>query len=305
MVKVLVAAAFVVFAIMLSAQVSSAFSVTKNVVPVSGFVDFDVESSRISLHSIEFRLPDQGETFQISVERLEPDDEWVYEYLLVDAVGLYGHPQSIFFEVKISRDWIETNSIEAGTIAVSMYDETDDEWETASTVKFSEDSEFFYYRASFPKLETLFVITGESYPFDITVTSHCNGNDVCEPELGEDSENCRDCLRRVTDNICIPGERTCLGDNVFICRSDGRDYMIETCDVTCYEGACVDQAGIPIAGMAVAGNPMFLAAVALLSSIIAYLAFALRRARETLSRVERLAASNEDIKALTEGRKQD
>jgi PGF-pre-PGF domain-containing protein len=304
MVKVLAAAVFAAFVCLISAQASAAFSVTENVVPVSGFVDFDVESRQISLHSIQFRLPDQGEAFQINVQRLEPDDEWVYEYFYVDAVGLYGHPQSIFFEVKISKEWIETNQVEASTIAVSMYDETDDEWETAKTVKFSEDREFVYYRASFPKLETLFVVTGEPYPFEITVTSHCNGNDVCEPELGEDSGNCRDCLRRVTDNICIPGERTCLGDNVFICRSDGRDYLVETCEVTCYEGACVDQA-VPVTGMILGANPMFLVVVALLSSVIAYLAFTLRRMRETLSRVERLAASNEDVKALAEVSKED
>jgi len=125
---------------------------------------------------------------------------------------------------------------------------------------------------------------------------------VCEPELGEDSENCRDCIRRVTGNICIPAERTCLGDNVFVCGSDGRDYTVEQCDVTCSDGECVAWAGIPTAGMAVAANPVFLSIVALLSSVIAYLTFTLRRMRETLNRVEKIASTQDDIRALAKRR---
>jgi hypothetical protein len=305
MVKVLVAAVFIVFALLLSTQASAVSSVTTIADPRDGLVELSIDSSTISLAGLSFRLPDQGDPFTVSVENIEPDEEWVYDYFIVDAAGLYGNPESIFFEVKISRDWIDENYVETNTIALSIYDPDEEEWETATTVKFSEDDEFFYYRAGFPRLEALFAVTGTPNPFDIKVTRNCNGNDICEPELGEDKENCHDCFGTAADNVCIPSRRTCLNDNVMICSDDGRDYRLEPCDFACSEGECVDQPSLPVAGMIVAANPLYLSVIALLSSVIAYLAFSLRRMRETLSRVEKLAGSQEDIRALARGRERE
>ncbi len=305
MVKVLVAAVFIAFALLFSTQASAVTSVTKIAEPRDGLVELSIGSRDLSLTGIRFRLPDQGDTFTVYVKNLEPDEDWVYEYFVVDAAGLYGHPESIFFEFRISREWIEENYVETSTIALSMYDPDDGEWETVTTVKFSEDDEFFYYRASFPRLEALFAVTGTPNPFDISVTLNCNGNGICEPELGEDKENCHDCFGTVADNVCIPSRRTCLNDNVMICSDDGRDYRLEPCDVACSEGECVDQPGLPLAGMAVAANPLYLSVIALLSSVIAYLAFSLRRMKETLGRVEKLAGSQEDIRALAKGRERE
>jgi hypothetical protein len=305
MVKVVVAAVFVAFALLLSTQASALPSVTKAAAPHDGLVELGIDSMDISLTGIRFRLPDQGESFTIHVEKRAVDYEWVYDYFTLDAVGLYGHPESVTLEVKISRDWLTENYIAPGTVAVSMYDPDDNEWEESTTMKFSEDDEYFYYRAVFPRLEAMFAVTGTPYPFDIRVRINCNGNDMCEPGLGEDAENCRDCFGTAADNVCIPSRRTCLNDNVMICSDDGRDYRLEPCDVACYEGECTDQPEPAVTGMAVMANPLYLSVIALLSSVIAYLAFSLRRMRETLGRVEKLAGSQENIRALAKGRVKD
>lgn len=302
MVKVLVAAAFVVLVMLISAQASAAFSFTKTTGPVDGVVDFELSVPDIALERINFGLPDQGGKFTFYIEKIETGEEWVYEEFFVDAIGLRGNPESIIFDIKVRKSWIEENDIETSTIALNIYDEA---WERIELLQFSEDEDFVHYRASVPELEAIFAVTGEPVPFEIKVTKHCNGNGVCETELGEDSENCRDCLRRVSGNVCIPSQKTCLGDDVLICSRDGRDYTTEECDVTCSDGECVAVAGIPTAGMAVASNPFFLVVVALLSSVIAYLAFTLRRMKETLNRVEKIASSHDNINALTERRDED
>ncbi len=279
----------------LSCQFAGATTFEKTVSSVDGLVEFEVNEAGISLQDVKFSLADQGGEFTINVEKVETDDERVYEYFYIDAVGLHGSPDSIIFGVEIARTWIDEKNIEPSTIGLNVY--VNDRWQWTELLQISDDKDSIYYKAVVPVLEALFAVSGESSPFTIRVTDQCNGNGVCETELGEDSENCMDCMARASP-VCVPFQKTCAGDNVMVCGDDGKDFRIKQCDVTCSEGECVSQASLPTAGMVVAENGMFLSVVAFLSSIIAYLAFTLRKMKNTLNRVEKLAISKDDIKFL-------
>lgn len=294
--KALSATVLVVLAVLLQTHLSSAVIYVKYINPHQGAVSFTIDDSSISLRKVSFRT-EQDTGFKMTVEQIEPDDEWVHDHFILDAFGLYDEPESIVMDLRISKYWINVNNVQQNTLRLNIFR---DEWERIEIDRYDEDEDFFYYRAEVPELERIFMVTGEPLPFAFEMTAQCNGNDVCEPEEGETAENCGDCLRRVTNDICVPFQSTCAGDYVMECNSDGTDYTLTPCDAYCSEGACVSAGILPAAGMFISQNPLYFVVVAMLSSIIAYLFFSLRRTKEALLRVEKIATSQDNLKNIAE-----
>lgn len=69
--------------------------------------------------------------------------------------------ESVTIDFKVEKSWMETNNINADTIALHRYNEKNDQWSKLDTTKISEDSENISYRAASPGL-SVFAITGES-----------------------------------------------------------------------------------------------------------------------------------------------
>jgi hypothetical protein len=280
---------------LLAVPLSEATSYTFYVEPTGGVVDLYVNQPGISLERMYFNIPEQRTRFTVRVEEIYADEEWVYSYFLINTTGIDMEPDSALLDIGVNKSWLSENSVDLSTIALSI---DDGGWKRLSMRPMYEDSDFLHYRAESPKIGSLFAITGEPVPVDIQVTSPCNENGVCEPELGEDRENCPDCIR-LSPGMCVPSERYCLGDYLFECSADGSDYSLEQCDFGCAGDACLISAPGPLAGMAVAlTNPVFVSVLAILLTIIIFLSLLVKRMRSELLRVEERKASNEDVKKI-------
>ncbi|UCD02924.1 MAG: PGF-pre-PGF domain-containing protein [Candidatus Aenigmatarchaeota archaeon] len=297
--KALSGAVLVVLALLLSAQFSSAADYRKFLRPQEGLLSFVIEDDTISLRAIRFQT-EQRSGVTLTVQQIEADEEWIYDYFIIDAAGLQDMPENVLIDLRVSKYWINVNNVQESTLGLNIFR---DAWERLEIEMYDEDADFFYYRADSPELEALFAVTGEPVPVEFETISECNGNDICEPAEGEDAENCGDCLKRVMTDVCVPFQITCAGDYVMECGRSGTDYELTLCDFSCSDGACVTPALLPAAGMFISQNSAYLAVVAILSSIIAYLVFSLRRTREALIRIEKIASTQDDLKVLTEERK--
>jgi len=278
---------------------ASAATYTKYVDSDDGYVKADITDSSLALKGVMFSVPGNQQRFLLNVESVRNYDDWVYQYFYIDASGLDAEPENVVIDIRISKYWLKSKNVQMDTLGFSYYDGSS--WNRLQMSKVSDDEDFIYYRADSPVLESLFAVTGEPLPLAFRQTSYCNENGICEPDSGETQENCGDCLSRVSSDICVPLKDTCAGDYVMHCSSDGMGYELELCDYGCSEGACIN-GGLPAAGMAVAGNPVFLSVVALLASVIAYLVFSLRRMRQTLYRVEKAATTQDNLRIVTERR---
>ena len=65
----------------------------------------------------------------------------------------------------------------------------------------------------------------------------CNNNGICEPELGENENNCPgDCPISV---ICEPYTSRCVEDVLQLCNEFGTDWIdVDTCEFGCSDGEC-------------------------------------------------------------------
>ena len=298
MVKPFSLAASVSLILLFSVSLSSASSYTFYIEPTSGAVELEISHPAVSLERIFFSVPDQPGGTTLRVDRIEPSDEWVYDYFRITTTGIQGEPGPVVFDIRVNRSWVSESgsNIDLGTLSFSVFKESDQEWERLPMAAVSEDAEFLNYRAYPTTLTGLFAVTGEPVPVQIEVSSPCNGNDFCEPDLGEDRENCPDCIS-LRPNVCVPSETYCVDDDLFTCSEDGTDYIIEQCALGCANGACIGSAGAP-AGMAVALNPVFISVVAVLLTVVVYLTLLVRKMRGEIMNIEESKASHEDIKKI-------
>jgi hypothetical protein len=289
-------AAFAFVSLLLSASTAAAESYTFHLEPDDGIVSLDLRQPSFSLRKVYFSLPGQTSDYSVRIETIEPDDEWVYQYLFINSSGMMAVPESVTFDVEVGRSWIESLNVDVDTIAVSRYDE-DAGWAPVDFASVSEDTDSLNYRAWPVTLSGLFAVTGEPVLVDIDITSPCNGNDVCEPGRGEDSENCPDCVS-LAQAPCFPSERRCIDDSsLLVCDDDGSGYDIEPCAFGCSGGACLSPAGA-LAGAAVGLNPVLLSVVAALVMVVAYLTLMVHRARLQLSKMEVKKPNHEEVKKL-------
>ncbi len=273
---------------------SGASSYTFYVEPRDRAVEVEIKKPGISLERIYLRFGGQEEDFTLRIDELDPGAERIHDHFIISATGMQAEPYYIVFEVKLNKTLVAEKNIDLQTVALNIYD---DGWKRLQAVPFAEDSDFLYYRAEPPKLAAQFALSGEPVPVEIRVTSPCNGNDVCEPERGEDEENCPDCIS-ASQSICVPAERYCIGDDVFECSADGSSYTILSCDFGCVDGECLLSAPWPTAGMAVALDPVFVSVIIVMLAAISYLALVVRSTRRELLRLEERKPSNEDIKKI-------
>ncbi|MBN2331167.1 MAG: PGF-pre-PGF domain-containing protein [Candidatus Aenigmarchaeota archaeon] len=296
MVKPLPIALLATLAILLLAPVALAQSYTFFMEPPDGrdgLVELEVRQPDIAVHGISFRLRGQHDGYTVRIDRIGNDLEWVYDNFHISTPGLEAEPEDVIIELKVNRTWINDNNVELSTIALNVYDGV---WKRFQAVPYAEDPDFLYFISESPRLNTSFALSGEPVPVVIEISSPCNGNDVCEPERGEDRDNCPDCVI-LAQTRCIPSEKYCSGDSLFECSEDGSAFTLETCVFGCADGACLLSAP-GVAGMAVAQDPLFVTVVAALLAVILLLAVLVKRMRSELLKVERRKDSNEEFKKL-------
>jgi hypothetical protein len=273
------------------APVAIAQSYTFFMEPHEGLVELEIKHPAISVHKIYFNLtghPDKG--FMIRIDKLENDLEWVHDYFSIGTSGLQAEPEPVVIDLKVNKTWTTGQNVDLTTIALSVHDGI---WKRLDAIPYAEDSDFLYYRAVSPKLQALFALSGEPVPVEIRVSSPCNGNDVCEPQLGEDEENCHDCIS-LAQTRCIPSERYCSGDYLLECSEDGSEYTLRLCSYGCAGDACL----LSTAGMAVALNPVIVTVVAVMLAVIILLTFLVKRMRSELLKIEERKESHEEVKRI-------
>ncbi len=276
----------------------SAASYFRSVNPTEGIVDVSPDSE-MSLQRIYFTV-NRFDSMSLKIESTPGSVDWVYEDFIIDASGLSSTPKGIVADFRVSRYWVNLNNIQTETIALNYYD---GEWQRIEAEQTAEDDDFLYFTAELPVLEAYFAVSGQPLPVSIEVTSYCNSNGACEPEAGENVENCMDCLRRADSNVCVPMEKTCAGSNIMVCNDFGTGFSVEQCLYECAEGECTEPTLTgAVTGFFVAENAYLLGIVALLASVIAFLGFSLKRTRDDLNRIERVATSNESMKNLADKR---
>ena len=281
-------------AFLLLASVSAALAETHYLDPEEGKVVVEMRQPAFSLEKISFNLYGQKGKYAVRIDRIDSDEEWVYEYFQISSMGLHGETDSVLFDIKANKSWISDNNIDLKTLSLRVYGR---EWETLPLTYTTEDDDFFRYTSRSPELVALFALTGEPVPVDIVVTRPCNGNGVCEPDIGEDRENCPDCFREARAK-CVPNEKYCIDEYLTHCNEDGSDYTLESCPYGCFEGECIPLGGGPPTGMAVALNPFFILVIAVLLTVLAYLTLLVKRMRRELVSAEERKTSNEDVKNI-------
>jgi PGF-pre-PGF domain-containing protein len=273
-------------------------SQTYSMGPVEGRFELEIDKPWVSLEGLSFDMRNQKQRFTLRIDRIDSDEEWVYEYFQISAVGLTKEPNPVDIKVRFNRSWILEEGIEPNTLSLMVLDQ---EWEELPLYYSSEDSDFMHFDSRSPKLLAIFAVTGEPIPFEINVSSPCNSNYVCEPERGEDSENCYDCVRKAAGK-CVPGERYCVDEYVLDCNEDGTGYTLTSCPYGCSGGECLDIGMGPPTGAAVAINPMFLLVIGILVGALIYLAFIVKKMRSDLRKAEERKRSHEDVKLITKKR---
>jgi hypothetical protein len=294
MVKPLFVAVLVPLALLLLAPMALAQSYTFFMEPGDRFVELEVKHPDMSVHRIYFNITGQDDRYSVRIVKLDSDLEWVHDRFVVITKGIVYPPEDIVIDLKVSKSWIEGENVDLSTVGLLVHDGL---WKRFDPIPYAEDSDFMFYRSESPILNTTFGVTGEPVPVEIDVSSPCNGNDVCEPELGEDRENCPDCVI-LAQTICVPYDKYCSGDSLLECNDDGSDYSLEPCVFGCANDACLLSAPSPIAGMAVAQDPLFITIVAVMLAVILLLTFLVKRMRNELLKVDQRRESHEDVKKL-------
>lgn len=240
-----------------------------------GTVELDLTQADMSIERIYFDIYGQEEQYKVIVTKLESNISRIQDYFVINASGLTNDISEISFFIRVNKTWSEKNSVNLDTISFGYYE---DSWETIPIFPVSEDTEYYHYLARPPILESVFAIYGEIVPVEININIQCNENGFCESELGEDRENCPDCL--VLDHTyCAPSEKYCVDENLFVCTSDGNSYELEECEFGCSGKACLASGSAPFTGMAITLNPVFLGVITILLSTILFLGLVVRKMR--------------------------
>ncbi len=289
--KALSPALIAVLAALLIVPLSSAFSFTGYISYVGDAIELDIAEPGISLDKVNFALQDGHGDFVIRVERIDPETVkpgayWIYEYFFVNVTGMEYAPEYVVMDFSVGKSWIDDENVDTGTIALSFYDEEAVAWERLSTVELSEDADYVHFRAESPSLAGLFTVTGEPVPVEISIVAECDGNGICDSSLGENEENCGDCLSEESFTLCTPAESRCIGDSLVTCTEDGKGYTVEECGA-CREGECLTVAD-DFTGLFIEGSPLYIVIVVALVSLIAYLAVSLNNIRRLINNAEKV-----------------
>ena len=131
-------------------------------------------SEETSIYSVDFTpSTDLGEV-TLSITKLEgkPEEiiekptiinQTIYVYLdikLISDDGYVGEDktESMKFEFKVAKTWINENNIDKETVILKRYH---DEWQNLTTTYLSEDDTYVYYEAETPGLSTFAVVGSE------------------------------------------------------------------------------------------------------------------------------------------------
>ena len=283
-----------IWAVLLFTPMASA-SYTFFLEPGNAMYELEMKQPVLSLKRVYFNVPEQNGRFSVRIDKVDANLDWIYEYIVINTTGLQGEPDYVVFDIQVNKSWIKDKNIGMNTLSLLVYGRN---WEKLSMTPVSEDADFFNYRVQPPKLASVFALSGEPVPVGIRVTSPCDGDGICEPERGEDSENCPECVA-IRTAVCVPAERYCIdSSNLLVCNDVGSDYSVDPCGFGCADGKCLTSPASPLAGMLVGANPLFASVVAILLMIIIYLAMLVKRVRGELTKAEKRKKSYEDIKAF-------
>ncbi|MFC2143846.1 NosD domain-containing protein [Candidatus Aenigmatarchaeota archaeon] len=219
-------------------------------------INMSIEKEGLDLMEIKLSVKNQANWVSITVTKVAGKPAWiqhevsgkVYQYVQIAKNNLDDdNIESPQINFRVSKEWINANSINKNTIFLYRYDQA---WDRLTTKILDEDLENIYYRAYTPGF-SYFAISGEQIAVscspgerrcDEIELQECNteGNDwilIEECGIGCDSE-AMSCVSAV-DQMCAPGEKRCNGNELEECSSDGTGWeVIEICRWGCYDGEC-------------------------------------------------------------------
>jgi len=260
-------------------------------IPENGSADIKINAD-VALSRIVFMTTDTGKRIKLHVFRNMNVSGNVYDYFMVNATRITS-AENVAFDIDISKDWIFGSGMNSSRMSFMHYD---GRWKDVPGRKLSEDNDYLRLRFYPESLTGFFSIIGSSDDVDIGVSSPCKRDGFCDSEMGEDRDNCPDCVPR-SEAICVPSKRECMDGYVFVCSRDGSSYEFEVCENGCENGECLPPSE-GITGMFVGANPAFLGAFVVMVIVIGYLALTISRLRSEMKRAERIKFRGEDIKML-------
>jgi len=203
---------------------------------------FKLNKKEIGIHEIGIMVINPATSVYIKVTKLKgkPADVThevsgkVYQYIEITHRNLRNNLEKAIIKFHVNKSWIEENNINKSTVSLYRYTTS---WQKLPTTLISEDSKTVYYQAESTGF-SYFAIAGEEVQAPEEV---CNINGVCEE--GETPENCpEDCKQpeeQPLQQICTPGEKRCLGQELQQCNQEGTSWeTVEICQYGCSEGKC-------------------------------------------------------------------
>ena len=195
----------------------------------------------------------------------KPSDTKVYRYLEINGTGITDEDiEEAWIEFRVLKSWVEDNNIDRETVVLKRFQ--NGRWQpletemledgspaiTSSSVAgffsfitgiitgmmtgmvtgFASDTDgedYYFFRARTPGF-SYFAITGKV----MNEVSVCNNNSVCEPDDGEDVQNCpADCYSGPV-RLCTPGEKRCHEIELQECNQIGTAWVAkEVCVYGC------------------------------------------------------------------------
>jgi len=203
---------------------------------------FKLNKKEIGIHEIGIMVINPATSVYIKVTKLKgkPADVThevsgkVYQYIEITHRNLRNNLEKATIKFHVNKSWIEENNINKSTISLYRYTTS---WQKLPTTLISEDSKTVYYEAESTGF-SYFAIAGEEVQVSEEV---CNINGVCEE--GETPENCpEDCKQpeeQPLKQVCTPGEKRCLGQELQQCNQEGTSWeTLEICQYGCSEEKC-------------------------------------------------------------------
>lgn len=206
----------------------------------------DINRTDMGFTQLRIRVRSQVQSVTMAVEALgsrpsdvgAPSGKQAFQYINITPTGISDSDiESAKIAFKVNKSWVVQNQIQVATIALDRWQVN--AWQSLTTRQTGEDSTYYYFEADTPGF-SYFAITGQSSAAAEQPGEQpeaCNSDGYCD--IGEDYDNCPSDCEPGEVGKCRDGERQCVGMVLQEC-SGGVWSDIETCEIGCQQGACLE-----------------------------------------------------------------
>ncbi len=199
----------------------------------------EINNSNIGFTKLRIRVRNQVQSVTMEVESLgeKPSDVSApsgnaYQYVNVTPTGLSDSDiDSATITFRVTKEWVTQNQIDISTMTLQRWH--NNAWESLTTRAAGSDTEYYSFEADTSGF-SYFVITGQASAGQ--QPDVCNNDGFCD--AGEDYDNCPSDCEPGEVGGCAAGSRQCVGMVLQEC-IDGEWTDLETCEIGCMQGACL------------------------------------------------------------------